>query len=66
MILSLIVLDNQTSDNILYHHTVDSIPFTSLASISDKIHTPKPILQIACNQLQVVREHENINTQENE
>ena len=40
--------------------------FTSLASISDKIHTPKPILQIACNQLQVIREHENINTQENE
>ena len=66
MVLSFTVLDNPAFDNILYHHTVDSIPFTSLASISDKIHTPKPILQTAYNQLQVIREHENINTQEND
>ena len=43
-----------------------SNPFTSLACISDKIHTQKSILQTACNELQVIRERENINTQEND
>ena len=38
--------------------------FTSLAYVSDKIHTQKSILQTACKELQVIREHENINTQE--
>ena len=40
--------------------------FTSLTCISDKIHTQKSILQTACNELQVIRERENINTQEND
>ena len=40
--------------------------FTSLTCISDKIHTAKPILQTARNELQVIRECENINTQEND
>ena len=43
-----------------------SIPFTSLACISDKIHTQKSILQTACNELQMLRERENFNTQEND
>ena len=40
--------------------------FTSLTCISDKIHTSKPILQTACNELQVIRERENIYTPEND
>ena len=39
--------------------------FTSLAYVSDKIHTKKSILQTACNELQLIRERENSNTQEN-
>ena len=38
----------------------------TLACISDKIHTQKSILQTACNELQVIREREHINTQEND
>ena len=90
MFLSLKVLDNPTSDNILYHHTVDFFfffffgvlfcfvlfyfslvffffffkfyfnRFTSLACISDKIHTQKSILQTACNEQQVIRECEKL------
>ena len=37
-----------------------------MACISDKIHTSKPILQTAYNELQVIRERENINIQEND
>ena len=43
-----------------------SNPFTSLACISEKIYNQKSILQTACNELQVNRERENINTQEND
>ena len=63
-ILSLTVLDIPTSDDITT--LLVSNPFTSQICISEKIHTQKSILQTACKELHVIREHENINTQEND
>ena len=62
MIFSLTVLDSPTSNNIYIITLLISNPFTSLACISDKIHGQKSIIQAACNELQVIRDRENINT----
>ena len=66
VIFSLTVLDSPTSNNIYIITLLISNPFTSLACISDKIRTQKSIIQGACNELQVIREREKINTQEND